>query len=324
MIRNKGRAALIAAALAACCTFPAAQAEEWKPVKPIRIVVPIVGSTNDVLARLVAPELGVALGQPVVVENKGGGGGLIGTMDVVKSAPDGYTLLVGYNGPISINPTLLPQTPYDPVKDLAPITLAVKASQYLVVNPKVPVKTLGEFVGYARSHRMSYASVSVGSSSHLTMEMFKQVAHIDLTHVPYRGAGPAVVDLIGGQVDAAFLVPGNIQDYAKDGRARLIASSGLKRFPSTPDVPTVAESGYPGFNATSWIGFLAPAGTPKPIMDRLNTEMVRILKSPKVRKQLEDMEFEVIASSPQEFSDWIKEDTERWGQVIKAADIKAN
>ncbi|WP_066640723.1 Bug family tripartite tricarboxylate transporter substrate binding protein [Bordetella sp. H567] len=324
MIRNKRRAVLMAAALAACCTFSAAQADDWKPVKPIRIVVPIVGSTNDVLARLVAPELGAALGQPVVVENKGGGGGLIGTMDVVKSAPDGYTLLVGYNGPITINPTLLPQTPYDPVKDLAPITLAVKASQYLVVNPKVPVKTLAQFVDYAKSHRMSYASVSVGSSSHLTMEMLKQAAHIDLTHVPYRGAGPAVVDLIGGQVDAAFLVPGNIQDYAKDGRARLIASSGLKRFPSTPDVPTVAESGYPGFDATSWIGFLAPAGTPQPIMDRLNTEMVRILKSPKVRKQLEDMEFEVVASTPREFSDWIKVDAERWAKVIKTADIKGN
>jgi tripartite-type tricarboxylate transporter receptor subunit TctC len=324
MISNKGRKAWMAAALAVCCTLSVARAEEWKPVKPIRIVVPIVGSTNDVLARLVAPELGAALGQPVVVENKGGGGGLIGTMDVVKSVPDGYTLLVGYNGPISINPTLLPQTPYDPIKDLAPITLAVKASQYLVVNPKVPVKTLSEFVDYAKGHRMSYASVSVGSSSHLTMEMLKQAAHIDITHVPYRGAGPAVVDLIGGQVDAAFLVPGNIQDYAKDGRARLIASSGLKRFASTPDVPTVAESGYPGFNATSWIGFLAPAGTPKPVMDRLNSEMVRILKSAKVRKQLEDMEFDVVASSPQEFSAWIKEDTERWAKVIQAADIKAN
>lgn len=324
MIGKTRRAALLAAALAACCTFTSAQADEWKPVKPIRIVVPIVGSTNDVLARLVAPELGAALGQPVVVENKGGGGGLIGTMDVVKSAPDGYTLLVGYNGPITINPTLLPQTPYDPIKDLAPITLAVKASQYLVVNPKVPVKNLGEFVAYAKGHHMSYASVSVGSSSHLTMEMLKQAAHIDVTHVPYRGAGPAVVDLIGGQVDAAFLVPGNIQDYAKDGRARLIASSGLKRFPSTPDVPTVAESGYPGFDATSWIGFLAPAGTPQPVMDRLNTEMVRILKSPKVRKQLEDMEFEVVAGSRQQFSDWIKQDTERWAKVIKTGDIKAN
>jgi tripartite-type tricarboxylate transporter receptor subunit TctC len=324
MFRTTRRMALIAATLAACCTFSTAWAEEWKPNKPIRIVVPIVGSTNDLLARLVAPELGAALGVSVIVENKGGGGGLIGTMDVVKSAPDGYTLVVGYNGPISINPTLLPQTPYDPAKDLAPITLAVKASQYLVVNPKVPVKTLAEFVGYAKSHRMSYASVSVGSSSHLTMEMLKQAANIDLTHVPYRGAGPAVVDLIGGQVDAAFLVPGNIQEYAKDGRVRLLASSGLKRFVSTPEVPTIAESGYPGFNATSWIGFLAPAGTPQPIIDRLNTEMVRILKSPKVRKQLEDIEFEVVASSPQEFSEWIKEDTVRWAKVIKTADIKAN
>ncbi|HYG45413.1 MAG TPA: tripartite tricarboxylate transporter substrate binding protein [Bordetella sp.] len=324
MSMNIRRMALTTAMLAACCTFSAAQADDWKPNKPIRIVVPIVGSTNDLLARLVAPELGAALGQPVVVENKGGGGGLIGTMDVVKSAPDGYTLLVGYNGPISINPTLLPQTPYDPDKDLAPITLAVKASQYLVVNPQVPVKTLAEFIDYAKNHRMSYASVSVGSSSHLTMEMLKQAAHIDLTHIPYRGAGPAVVDLVGGQVDASFLVPGNIQEYAKEGRARLIASSGAARFASTPKIPTVAESGYPGFNATSWIGFLAPAGTPEPVMKRLNTEIVRILKSPKIRQQLEGIEFEVVAGSPQEFSAWIKEDTERWANVIKTANIKVN
>lgn len=318
------RMALFGAALAACCTFSAANAEAWKPVKPIRIVVPIVGSTNDVLARLVAPELQAALGQPVVVENKGGGGGLIGTSDVVKSAPDGYTLLVGFNGPISINPTLLPQTPYDPAKDLAPITLAVRASQFLVVNPNVPVKSLEEFIARAKKERMNYASVSVGSSSHLTMEMLKLAAGIDLTHIPYRGAAPAVVDLIGGQVDAAFLVPGNIQEYAKDGRARLLASSGETRFKSAPDIPTVAERGFPGFNATSWIGFMAPGGTPRPVIERLNTEMVRILKSPAIRKQLEDMEFEVVASTPQAFSAWIKEDTERWAKVIKAADIKAN
>lgn len=324
MIRNIRRMALLGAALAVCCTFSAARAEQWKPVKPIRIVVPIVGSTNDVLARLVAPELQAALGQPVVVENKGGGGGLIGTSDVVKSAPDGYTLLVGFNGPISINPTLLPQTPYDAQKDLTPITLAVKASQFLVVNPSVPAKTLEEFIDYAKKQHMSYASVSVGSSSHLTMEMLKLAAHIDLTHIPYRGAGPAVVDLVGGQVDAAFLVPGNIQEYAKEGRVRLLASSGEKRFVSAPNVPTVAERGFPGFNATSWIGFLAPGGTPKPVIDRLNTEMVRILKSPAIRKQLEDMEFDVVATSPQEFSAWIKEDTERWAKVIKAAGVKAN
>jgi len=324
MIRNIRRMALLGAALAACCTFSGVRAEEWKPVKPIRIVVPIVGSTNDVLARLVAPELQAALGQPVVVENKGGGGGLIGTSDVVKSAPDGYTLLVGFNGPISINPTLLPQTPYDAQKDLTPITLAVKASQFLVVNPSVPAKTLEEFIDYAKKQHMSYASVSVGSSSHLTMEMLKLAAHIDLTHIPYRGAGPAVVDLVGGQVDAAFLVPGNIQEYAKEGRVRLLASSGEKRFASAPNVPTVAERGFPGFNATSWIGFLAPGGTPKPVIDRLNKEMVRILKSPAIRKQLEDMEFDVVATTPQEFSAWIKEDTERWAKVIKTAGVKAN
>lgn len=324
MIKRIKSLTLCGVALAACCTSAAALAQQWQPTKPIRIVVPIVGSTNDILARLVAPELEAALGQPVVVENKGGGGGLIGTSEVVRSKPDGYTLLVGFNGPISINPTLLPQTPYDPKKDLAPITLAVRGPQFLVVNSKVPAKTLEEFIALAKTRDLSYASVSVGSSSHLTMEMLKLAANIKLTHVPYRGAGPAVVDLVGGQVDAAFLVPGNIQQYAKDGRARLLATSGQQRFSSAPDVPTVAERGFPGFNATSWIGFLAPAGTPQNIIDRLNKEFVRVLKSDTVRKKMEEMEFEVVASTPKEFADWISEDTERWAKVIKAAHVTAN
>lgn len=324
MMKSIKSLALCSVALAACCASAAAAAEQWQPTKPIRIVVPIVGSTNDILARLVAPELEAALGQPVVVENKGGGGGLIGTSEVVRAKPDGYTLLVGFNGPISINPTLLPQTSYDPEKDLAPITLAVRGPQFLVVNSKVPAKTLEEFIALAKTRNLSYASVSVGSSSHLTMEMLKLAADIKLTHVPYRGAGPAVVDLVGGQVDAAFLVPGNIQQYARDGRARLLATSGEQRFPSAPDVPTVAERGFSGFNATSWIGFLAPAKTPKNIIDRLNKELVRILKSDTIHKQLEEMEFEVVAGTPQEFSQWISDDTARWAKVIKAAHVTAN
>ena len=244
-------------------------AQEWSPSKTVKIIVPIVGSTNDVLARIVAPKLSEAIGQPVVVENKPGAGGNIGADFVAKSPPDGHTLLVGYNGPLAINVGLFDKMPYDPVKDLAPITLAVATPQYLVVNPALPIKSVPEFVAYAKNsaHKMSYASIAVGSASHLTMEMLKVAAGVDITHIPYRGAGPAVTDLIAGNVDAAFLVPGNVQQFLKEGRLRLIATSGQKRFASTPTIPTLIESGYPDFLATSWIGFLTTAGTPKPIID---------------------------------------------------------
>ncbi len=301
-------------------------AKEWSPTKPVKIIVPIVGSTNDVLARIVAPKLSEAIGQPVIVENKPGAGGNIGADFVAKATPDGHTLLVGYNGPLAINVSLFEKMPYDSVKDLAPITLAVAAPQYLVVNPALPIKNVQEMVAYAKSSggKMSYASIAVGSASHLTMEMFKLAAGVEITHIPYRGAGPAITDLLAGNVDAAFLVPGNVQQFLKEGRLRLIATSGQKRFPSTPTVPTLIESGYPDFLATSWIGFLTTAGTPKPVIDRYNKELVKILKSTEVREKLESMEFEVIAGSPDQFRNWIGSEIPRWGKVIKATGAKAD
>ena len=301
-------------------------AKEWSPTKPVKIIVPIVGSTNDVLARIVAPKLSEAIGQPVIVENKPGAGGNIGADFVAKAAPDGHTLLVGYNGPLAINVSLFEKMPYDSVRDLAPITLAVAAPQYLVVNPVLPIKNVQEMVAYAKASggKMSYASIAVGSASHLTMEMFKLAANIEITHIPYRGAGPAITDLLAGNVDAAFLVPGNVQQFLREGRLRLIATSGQKRFPSTPTVPTLIESGYPDFLATSWIGFLTTAGTPKPVIDRYNKELVKILKSTEVREKLESMEFEVIAGSPDQFRNWIGSEIPRWGKVIKATGAKAD
>jgi len=303
-----------------------AYAQEWAPSKPVRIVVPIVGSTNDALARLVAEKLQPALGQPVYVENKGGAGGNIGTVEVTRSAPDGHTLLVGYNGPLAINPTLFESMPFDPLKDLAPITLAVTSPQYLVVNSDLPVKTVAELVAMAKAepNKLSYASVSVGSASHLTMEMFKSAAKIQMTHVPYKGAAPALTDLVSGTVQSAFMVPGNVQQFVKQGRLRILASSGEKRFHSTPDVPTMIESGYPNFVATSWIGFLAPAGTPKNIIDRYNKEIVKILNMPDVNRKLKEMEFEVIGDSPEQFSSWIRTEIPRWGKVIKDTGTKVN
>lgn len=323
MINLKRLAVLACIALSA--TNAAAQGADWQPTKPVRIIVPIIGSTNDVLARLVAPKLQEALGQPFIVENKPGAGGNIGANEAAKAAPDGYTLLVGYNGPLAINVTLFDNMPYDPTKDLAPITLAVKSPQYLVVNPATGITSAKDLVARAKAAptKYSYGSIALGSASHLTMEMFKSTAGFFMTHVPYRGAGPAVTDLIAGNIDAGFFVPGNVQQFVKEGRLRLLASTGSKRFASTPDVPTLSELGYKNFEATSWIGFLAPGGTPSPIVDRYNRELVRILTHPDVKKRLMEMEFEVIASTPQQFSDWIRFEIERWGNVIKRTGAKA-
>jgi tripartite-type tricarboxylate transporter receptor subunit TctC len=286
--------------------------------------VPIVGSTNDVLARLSAPKLQEAIGQPVVVENKPGAGGNIGANEVAKAAPDGHTLLVGYNGPLAINVALFDKMPYDPTRDLAPITLAVKASQYLVVNPGTGITSLADFIAKAKAAptKYSYGSVALGSASHLTMEMLKSAAGFQMTHVPYRGAGPAITDLVAGTIQAGFFVPGNVQQFAKEGRLRLLASTGPKRFPSTPDIPTVSET-YKDFEATSWIGFLAPGGTPSPIIDRYNREIIKILNQPDIRKRLLEMEFEMIASTPKQFSDWIQTEIGRWSVVVKSTGTKA-
>jgi len=322
-IRLKGLATLL---ISNFCFAGMASAQAWVPTKPVHIIVPIVGSTNDALARLVAPKLQEALGQPVIVENKPGAGGNIGADFVAKSPPDGHTLLVGYNGPLAINVTLFDKIPFDPLKDLAPITLAVTAPQYLVVNPASGINSVQDLVAKAKANptKYSYASIAMGSASHLTMEMFKLAADIQMTHIPYRGSGAAVTDLIAGNVQAGFFVPGNVQQFVKEGRLKLLATSGQKRFPSTPNVPTMIESGFKGFDATSWIGFLAPGGTPRNIIDRYNTELVKILNTPEMRERLRDMEFEVIASSPEQFGAWIRTEILRWGKVIKATGAKAD
>ncbi len=318
------RRAVLTLLIASMGYVQTAHSQDWAPAKPVRIIVPIVGSTNDVLARLLAPKLQEVLGQPVVVENKPGAGGNIGADYVAKSTPDGLTLLVGYNGPMAINVSLFDKMPYDAVKDLAPITLAVKSPQYLVVNPASNINSVKDLVALAKANptKYSYGSIALGSASHLTMEMFKLAANVHMTHIPYRGAGPAIIDLIAGNVQAGFFVPGNVQSFVKDGRLKLIASTGQKRFTSTPNVPTMIESGFRDFEATSWIGFLAPAGTPRPIIDRYNREMVKILNSPEVSDKLKAMEFEIVASTPEQFGAWIRAEIPRWGKVIKATGAK--
>jgi tripartite-type tricarboxylate transporter receptor subunit TctC len=302
-----------------------AVAQEWVPTKTVRIVVPIVGSTNDVLARLIAPKLQEVFGQPFIVENKPGAGGNIGADAVAKSAPDGHTLLIGYNGPIAVNVTLFDKMPYDPVKDLVPISLMVTTPNYLVVSPSTGINSVADLVAKAKAApgKLAYASIAIGSSSHLTMEMLKTAANVDLTHVPYKGPATALTDLIAGNVQAAFFVPGNVQQYVKEGRLKLIASSGAKRFASTPNIPTLIESGYPDLVATSWIGLLAAGGTPKNIIDRYNREIVKIVTSPEIRDKLQTMEFEVVATSPDQFAAWIRSEIPRWGKVIKSTGAKA-
>jgi tripartite-type tricarboxylate transporter receptor subunit TctC len=319
------RRAVLALAAAAASSGALAQSPEWAPSRPVRIIVPIVGSTNDVLARLIAPKLQEAIGQPVVVENKPGAGGNIGADLVAKAQPDGHTLLVGYNGPLAINVTLFDKMPYDPLKDLQPLTLAVKAPQYLVVNPASGITSVQDLLARAKEQpgKLSYASIAVGSASHLTMEMLKSAAGVHITHIPYRGAGPAVTDLLGNQVQVGFFVPGNVQQFAREGKLKLIASSGARRFPSTPDVPTLAESGFKDFEATSWIGFLTTANTPRPIVERYHRELVKIIRSPEITQRLHEMEFEVVASTPEQFGSWIRSEIPRWGKVIKETGAKA-
>ncbi len=319
---------MIAIALAAACAAAPMQApaQDWAPTKPVRIIVPVVGGTNDLVARLVAPKLQEVLGQSVIVENKGGAGGNIGTDMVAKAAPDGHTIMVGYNGPIAVNVSLFDKMPYDPVKDLAPITLAVTAPQFLTVHPSVPANTVAELVALAKARpgKLSYASIAVGSASHLTMEMMKTAAGLDIVHIPYKGSAPAVTDILGGNVQAAFFVPGNVLQYVKSGQIRLLASTGRKRFATTPNVPTMIESGFADFEAVAWIGFLTTGGSPRPIVDRYHRELVKILNSPEVRDKLLAVEFEMVAGTPEQFGEWIRTEILRWGRVIKQTGAKAN
>jgi tripartite-type tricarboxylate transporter receptor subunit TctC len=299
-------------------------AQQWSPAKQVRIVVPLVGGTVDLLARLAAPYLQEAFGQPVVVENKAGAGGNIGTEMVAKAEPDGHTILAGYTGPITVNATLFGNLPYDPQKDLAPITLAVTTPQFLTVHPGVPFASVAELVRYAKANpgKLSYGSIGIGAASHLTMEMLKSAAGINIVHIPYKGSGPAVADLLAGNVQLAFLVPGNVLQYLGPGKLKVLASTGRKRFHATPNTPTMIESGFADFEAIAWIGFLAPGGTPRPIIERYHRELVKILQSPEVHKRLTDIQFEVLASTPEQFAEYIRWETPRWAKVIRDTGAK--
>lgn len=300
-------------------------AQDWSPSRTVRIVVPVLGGTNDLVARLVQPRLQEALGQSVIVENKPGAGGNVGADLVAKSPPDGHTLLVGYNGPIAVNVSLFEKLPYDPLKDLSPVTLAVTTPQFLVAHPSVPANNVQELVALAKRTpgKLTYASIEIGSASHLTMEMLKSAAGVDILHVPHRGSAPAITAILGGTVDAGFFVPGNVLAHARAGKLKLLAATGARRFEAQPEVPTMIESGFKDFEATAWIGFLAPGGTPRPIIDRYNREIVKILQAPDVRGKLVGVNFELVASTPEYFGEWIRKEIPRWAAIIKQTGAKA-
>ncbi len=314
------RILVLFAALAAAVS---AHAQQW-PSKPIRMVVNFPpGGAADQIARAVAPPLGEALGQPVVVENRPGANGNIGAEAVAKSPPDGYTLLMSSGGAFSVNPHLYTKLPFDPLKDLEPIAAAARILVFLVVKPDLPAKTVEEFVALARANpgRLSYGSPGSGSSPHIAGEMFKRAAKIDVVHVPYKGAAPALTDLLGGQLDFMF-DPGIGLGQVRAGKLRLLAVGSPKRSPLFPDVPTVAEAGIVGFDADSWFGFYAPAGLPPDIAVRLNRELNRALQTQAVRDRITAIGGEPVAMSAAEFAEVQRKDRERFGTVVREAGIR--
>ena len=299
-------------------------ADPW-PSKPIRIVVPYPpGGGNDALARLFAPELGQILGQSVVVENRPGAGGSMGSASVSKAAPDGYTLLIVNTVPHTSAAGIYPKLSYDPVKDFSAVALVASNPYVIAVNPKLPVKNIAELIALARSKpgTIYYGSAGTGSVTHLNTELFKSVVKIDLTHVPYKGGGPAIADLLGGQVQMTTENVFLMMPYFNAGQLRPIAVTSLKRSSILPDVPTIAESGYPNFEIIGQFGFVAPAGTPDDVIMKLNSAFNKILKSPEIIKKLSAQGSDVRSGTPEAFQSILQSESTKWLGVIKDANIK--
>jgi len=296
------------------------------PAKPVRIVVPFPpGGGVDALGRIVGERLSTLLGQPVIVDNRAGAGGAIGTDAAAKAPADGYTLLVGSSGTLSMAPSINPRLPYKPMEDFAPLTLGVVNSNILVVRNSFPAATLAELIALAQKSpgKLTFASGGVGTSQHLNGELFRLMAKLDIVHVPYKGTAPAVNDLIGGQTDMFFSDP-SVVSLVKAGKLRALAQTSPSRSALLPDLPTIAESGVPGYSATAWYAFFAPAGTPAPILTRLSTDVVTALQAPEVKAKLAVAGMVPQPSTPQELAALLREDTQRWADVVKAAGIKVD
>jgi tripartite-type tricarboxylate transporter receptor subunit TctC len=319
------RCVALAASCGALAIAPAAHAQAY-PTKPVKIVVPYApGGPNDIVARLLAEKLTQANGQTFLVENRPGGGSNIGAEAVAKAAPDGYTLLVAATSH-SINMTLFPKEnlKYDLTKDFAPVSLLMTGPLVLVTNAANPAKNLKEFVGQAKARqgKMSYGSSGNGASTHLAVEMFNQRAGIQTIHVPYKGSGPALTDLMGGQIDFMIDTMLSAMPFVTSGKLKALATTGKTRSPVLPDVPTVAEQGYPGFEAVAWIGLLAPAKTPPEIVAKLNADVKKIIERPEFKARLSVQGFNAEWQKPETFAGLMKNEVQKWGAIVKSANVK--
>ena len=318
---------LRACAALAVVLLPLFAAAQAYPDKPIRVIVPVpAGGTPDVVARTVAPGLSSLLGQQLVIDNRGGAGGLIGVELAARAIPDGYTLLFSSPGALTILPHLKQQVPYDTLRDFAPISLISIGPFLLITHPSVPVKTVKELIALARAEpgRLNYASAGNGVANHLAMELFKSMAGVNITHVPYKGAPQAVTDLIGGNVDVMFNSIAPVLPQIKAGRLRLLGIASAKRSPQLPDTPTISEAGVPGFEAVNWFGLFAPAKTPQPIIARLNAAVVKVVRAPETRMQFEIQGTDPVASSPAEFAAFIRRDLEKYAKIVKLSGAKVD
>jgi tripartite-type tricarboxylate transporter receptor subunit TctC len=317
--------ALFAVAAVAFSTAAGA-AEERYPTRPVRLVVPVSpGGGTDFLARLLASELAERLGQPVIVDNRAGAGGSIGAVSVARAAPDGYTLIFGYTASHGINPALS-RLPYDPVSDFSPVSLIATAPNLLVVTPGLPVKTVQELIAHAKARpgELRYASAGSGSAPHMSGELFNRMAGVSMIHVPYKGGGPAIADVVAGHVDLTFgSLPAGIQ-FGKSGRLRMLAVTGLKRTPLLPDVPTVSESGLKGFNTDQWYGVLAPPKAPVALIERLNRDFNASIRVPSVAERTRAEGFDLIGSTPAQFAEHIRAEVAKWSKLVREAGIKAD
>ena len=293
--------------------------------RPIRLIVPFTpGGSTDILARAIAPRLAVVLGVNVIVDNKPGAGGSLGAGEVAKAEPDGNTLLMGHIGTLAVNPAIYPKLSYDPLKSFTPVAWVAQVPNVLVVPASSSVKSFKEFIGRARANpgSMSFSSGGNGSAAHITMEYLKLRAKIFMLHIPYRGSAPSITDLIAGQVDATFTGAPVVLPHVRSGRLRALAVSSRARIATLPDVPTVAESGFPGFDADQWYGVVAPAGAPVALVARLNAEINRALASPDLAPQLAAEGAVPQSTTPQAFGDLIRRELPRWAEVVKAGNVK--
>jgi tripartite-type tricarboxylate transporter receptor subunit TctC len=320
------RIASLTLALALSLVSILAAAQAW-PSKPIKYIVPFApGGTTDILGRTIADKLSIALGQPVVIENKPGAGGGLGAEFVAKAAPDGYTIMGGTISTHAINASLYKDLPYDPVKNFVPITLIARVPNMLVINPNVPAKNVQELVALLKANpgKYTFASSGNGTSQHLSGELFKIQAGVDMQHIPYKGSPPALQDVMGGQVTMTFDNITTAWPLAKDGKLRAVAVTTAKRSSIAPDVPTLAEAGLPGYEIGSWQGVFAPAGTPPEIVKRLNAEIVKIINSPDVQQRLSTLGAEPAPNTPEEFAAMVKLEVVKWADVVKKSGAKVD